>query len=249
MVLLSLQSTKRDIYLLPLYPLAAILAAHAAHRLAGAPSGEHTTHAVAGVGVFCALCTFAAPLLAHASFLPLDASDLDEIRDFAQGALPFALGAAGTLVLAGSLAAWSWAARPAAALRVMAIGFAAAWLIVGAAVVPSFDAWKSLRSAVAAGEAAAPGAPLAIGGSTDASPLWAFHRPRLLETNPFSYREAAGRLAAASPRILLIAKTKWWSERGKWAGKDVTVLDRATVVWERTIGGTGYVLLTNAPPP
>ena len=262
MVLLSLQSTKRDIYLLPLLPLAAILAAYAAHRLEGAFLGVQVTRIVAGVGGACALGAFAAPFLAHATFLPFDGPDRATVATLGKGAVPFALGAAGTLALIGSLACWAWSDRASSAVRALAIGIAAAWIVLVTAIVPAFDPWKSFRAAVAAADAAAPGAPLAIAGTKDASPLWAFHRDRLVETNPFSYEEAAERLAPAAPRILVLSKSKWWSERAKWTTwatpgtpkaverlRVVRELDRARVLWERTIGGTGYVLLTNPSAP
>jgi 4-amino-4-deoxy-L-arabinose transferase-like glycosyltransferase len=250
LVLLSVPTSKREVYVLQLLPCAAMLAAWTVHREARSRGGVHALRAVVAVLAAVAVGSFALPFVARADLLPARDTDRDVLATLAQGSVPFALGAVGALAAAGAAGAWALRSRPSGAVRAAAVAVAAAAVVVFHAVVPAFDPWKSFAWAAAEGERAAPGAPLASAGFADASVLWGFRRDRLLQLGNRHEAAAAELLAPGAPQRLLLAKAKHWREGiERAAPAQRAVLERARVLWERPIGGTRFVLVTNAPPP
>ena len=250
LVLLSIPASKREMYLLPLLPCAAMLAAWMVHRVAESRASSHAVRVVAVVLLAVALGAFATPILVRADALPRGNLDRDLLATLAQGAVPFALGAVGALCAAGAGSAWLLRRRPVGAVRAAAVTTAAAGLVAFLGVLPAFDPWKSFADAVAEGERVAPGAPLASAGFADASVLWAFRRDRLLQLGNRHVPAAASMLAHDAPPLLLLSKAKhWWEEIDRATPAHRAALSRARVVWRRAVGGTRYVLVTNALPP
>jgi 4-amino-4-deoxy-L-arabinose transferase-like glycosyltransferase len=249
LLLLSVPSSKRELYLLPLLPCASLLAAWVLHRAADSGAVRHSVRSVVGVFAGLAVGAFLTPILAGTSLLPVRDVDRPALASLTQGLVPFAFGGVGALLLVGAVATFLARARPVTAARAAGLSLGAAWLVIVLAVLPAFDRWKSFEGARAAGEAAAPGAPLASAGFADASILWGFHRDRLLQLGLRGEAEAARLLAPAAPTHLLLAKEKHWTRMlARAAPSDADLLRRARPVWRDAVGGVVYVLLTNAAP-
>lgn len=250
LVLLSVPSSKRELYLIPLLPCASLLAAWAVHRLPPSGALRHATRFVVGLLACMALGAFAAPFLVRAPWLPISAEAREVASVLSTGSAAFALGAVGAIAAAGAIAAYHLREKPAGGLRAAGVALAGAWMLIATAVVPAFDPWKSFSGAAEAAEQAAPGAPLAIVGTSDASSLWSFHRDRAAMLGAGGYIAAAKALAPGAAPILVFSKGAPWRGDSSALHPDArTLLQKARVVWEKSLGGTTYVLLTNPAPP
>ena len=246
LVLLSVPTSKRELYLVPLFPCAALLAAWALHRCTGPRAATHLVRGFVAVGAGLAVAAVAAPWVAPLLAARFDADDRPAVAHVGSAGVVTALAAATVLAAAGALAARRLRDRPAGAARATGLALAATGLVFATAVLPAFDRWKSFDAAAAAGAAARPDAALAIWGFSDRSVLWWFPHRRLEHLGVHTYDRAAAALAPDAPPVLVLAKAKNHRERVRRATPaDRAVLDRARVVWEGPVGGTTYVLLTN----
>jgi len=247
LLLLSLPTSKRELYLIPLFPCAAILGAYTLHRLVTPRAAVHLVRGFVVVGAGLALAAVAAPFVAPSMASRVDVDDRAAIASVGEPRVVFALVAAAVVAAAGALAAWRLRERPVGAARATGLAVGAAGLVFAIAVLPAFDRWKSFDAAAAAGAAARPDADLAIWGFSDRSVLWWFPHRRLDHLGVHTYAEAAAALAPDAPPRLVLAKAKNYRERTRRASPaERALLDGARVVWEGPVGGTSFVLLTNA---
>jgi 4-amino-4-deoxy-L-arabinose transferase-like glycosyltransferase len=251
LVLLSLASSKRETYLVPLLPCAAILSAHVLHRVGDA------RHATRGVGVAVVALAALAAAVAAAPFVapsvyPGDRYDVVTGHDLARTPVVVACAALALLLAGCAVASWRTRARPVRAARLTAAFAAAAALAGGAVFVPFFDPAGSFADAVPVARREAPGAPFHVARTSDPSSLWAFGFDRV-ESRVDDYPALARVLAPDAPRALILAKGSFWTKRPDAAqrtdaDRDVhAALDRVRVLWERRVSGTTWHLLTNAP--
>lgn len=246
---LSLPRSKRELYLVPLLAATAWLGAYGLHRGIGPRGRAHLARGLGVAGLVAAVLAVAVPLLVAADALPLGADERAAARAVRGGPATSALGAVALLAAVGGVVALRLRDRAVASARAVGVAVAAAWVVVATAVMPAFDPWKSFASAARAGERAAPQAPLAIWGFSDASVLWSFPHRGLSPLGTVAYREAARVLAPTAPPVLVLAKEKTWRERDRRASpEDRAVLDRARILWAQPVGGIRYLLLTNAAP-
>jgi 4-amino-4-deoxy-L-arabinose transferase-like glycosyltransferase len=248
LVLLSIPSTQRELYLIPLLPCAAILAAYAFHRVATDGAAGGLARWLVSFGAITAVAGFALPFVAAQGSLGLVGDDPTLAQVVADSGLAFATGAAAFLIAAGAAVAWRLRENASGAARATGVALAAAWIVVATAVLPAFDRWKSLASAADVAAREAPGLPLSIWGFSDASVLWSFPNRRLIRLGEIGYPEAAAALQSSATPALVLAREKVWRERGGRATvAENAVFDRARILWQRPVSGTSYLLLTNAP--
>lgn len=248
---LSVPTSKREVYLLPLLPMAAVLAAWALHRAAGPRATTHLVRGVVAVGAGLAVAALAAPAVLGPVAGHLDADDrpaLEAVRapGPTAGLVGAGLAAAAGAVAAARLGRRGGAGAAAGAARVGAVGVGAATLLFATAVLPAVDPWKSFDAAAAAGARARPDADVGIFGFSDLSVAWWFPGRRVEPLGVHAYDRVAQALAADARPVLVLAKAKAWRERRRRAAPaDRDALDRAEVLWEGPVGSTAYVLLTN----
>ena len=252
LVALSIPGSKRELYLIPLLPHAAILGAWAIHRgiapraLALAVRGPVLHHAQIGAGAF--LVPRVAPSLRPQS----GADDRVSGRTLAQGGVPFALGAVGVLCLCGAGAARLLAGRTEAVVRSAAVALGAAWVVAATAILPVFDPAKSMREAAAVALAQGPGVPLHIAGFSDTSMLWAFDPSGTRTVRQVTGPEQLARtLAPDAPKALVFAKAKHWEQAVDWAVEHhhewtLPTLRSVVLLWRGRLGNTVFTLHTNA---
>jgi 4-amino-4-deoxy-L-arabinose transferase-like glycosyltransferase len=271
MVLLSVPPPKRDVYLVPLLPHAAILGAWAVHR---GVLPALSALAVRGTAVLCTVIgvgAFALPFAAPAAWKS-DAGDRISGETLAHGDAVVGLVAFGALCVAGGVAAFAMRRRPVASTRVVAVALAGAWVVAAAAILPAFDPGKSLREPAAVAREKVPGAALYYGGFQDPWLLWAFDptgRRTATEVLGVETKEQAkawnGRATALSvrrmskilapdaPPAVLFTKSKHWDEALKEAdrmGPEARrALDAAEPLWQGRIGDAQYSLHGRAPRP
>jgi 4-amino-4-deoxy-L-arabinose transferase-like glycosyltransferase len=228
LLLLSLPASKRDVYLLPLLPALAVLAAYALHRSAAARRTTPALAVVAAALAAVALAAFAAPFLGRAVW-PGDAHDVVAGAALATGTTAFSLGAVGTLAAAGAYAAWSRRGDPVSAARGAGVAFLGAWLVLALAVLPVFDPAKSWRSAAEAA-AAHPDRPVVASRFRDAGLVWAM-RPRRVEGRDGTRAV----LGPDAPRTLAVYEDPAWR---RLEAKAPDLAATATTVWLRRVGRT-----------
>lgn len=242
LVALSIPTSKRELYLLPLLPCAALLAAYVLHRRAGPAVERHTHRGLLGLLAALGVAALLAPLVS--SFAPeVVAEGAAVLRE---PLVVAALLGCAAVCGAGALAVRRLRDRPVGAARVAGVSLGAAALVLTLAVLPAFDRFKTFEAPARAAHDARPGAPLAIWGFSDPSVAWWFRRERVARLGVHTFAEAADALRAGAPPTLVLAKTKTFAGRARRAAPEArAALDAARVVWEGQVGGTGYVVLTN----
>ena len=217
LVMLSCFATKREVYMIPLFPFFALAAAYAMHR--GTTPGwtihgtRLATGLAAGVGLSLLLAAFAAPIIERV--LP------DEHRVPAElmGWPAFAAYApAGLLFLVGAWRAFRVHREPLRVIRTlvpwMLIGFS--WLLL--ALLPRIDEFKTYgKAARIAEEQAGDGPVYNIGFGQAANLLWSLDR----ETTEELYDVATLRARLAASRSSVVAGAKWW-DRARAADPEAT---------------------------
>jgi 4-amino-4-deoxy-L-arabinose transferase-like glycosyltransferase len=228
LLLLSLPATKRDVYLLPLLPGLATLAAYALHRVGPGRRTGIALEAVAASLALVALAAFATPFLAPVLW-PGDAHDVVAGPALATAPTAFALGAFGTLAAAAALAAHLRRGDPVAAARGAGVALLAASLVLALAVLPVFDPAKSWRSAAEAARAW-PDRPVVMSRFRDAGLVWAM-RPRVVEARDGTRAV----LGPDAPEALVVFEDDAWR---RLAARDPALAASATTVWLRRVGRT-----------
>ena len=254
LVLLSVPTSKRELYLIPLLPCIAALAAFAMHRLEARRGVRASTRGIAAALALLALLAFAVPLLAMWN----PSADLFEVGGLAimaVGSYRVALLAAWALATAGAVGAFRLRDRPAGAARVAAVALAAVYVLASHLLLPALDPTKSFAEVAAVADREAPEAPFVIAGTSDVSALWNFKRDRAtVLAEGRVYAELAQLLTLRGrPVVLALVKGKLWEERAKrLVGPNdreiLEALNRARILWAKSVGGSSWYLLTNAGP-
>ncbi len=253
LVLLSVAASKRDVYLIPLLPMLAILAAWALHRMP--VRALKIPLAVAGgllalLAVGALVTQFAAP-----SLFPGDPHDVVAGNTFARGPMPLRLDLVGVLLAIGSAATFFRRHDPAAALNSAAVWLGFAWLAVALGILPAIDPAKTWNDATADARAGPPGVPVATLGFDDAGLTWAM-RPDVvgrLDDVPSERRPPGSQvellekaLAPGAKPILVVLDDKTWTEVVRLRP---SLEPRARTVFDRKVSGVRYRVLVPAPPP
>lgn len=249
LVALSIPGSKREIYLIPSLAAAAVLAAYALRRL-GIHRGARATPVVVAVVLAGAAFLLAAAPFARLTGLAPAGAVADALDALGRGRVAFGLGGAALLAGAGAWGAIALRSRPSEAAAAGGTAMGLVFVVLSLAVLPVFDAQKSLAPAAAAAERERPGAPLYMAGFTDPSVLWWFHRDRIGILGNAAYDATARVLDPQAPAAVVLVRGKFWRERASRAPEAArSVLDRAVVLWRGDVGDVAHVLLGNAPRP
>ena len=253
LVLLSVPGSKRELYLIPPLATACVLAAYALRRQELTFGARATpvlvTFVLAGAALVLAIVPFARHVHLGASLGFADDGPVAEVlAALGTGRMPFVLGGAALLAAAGAWGAFSLRARPADAVIAGGTALGLVWVVLAVSVLPVFDAQKTYAGAALVANRERPRAPLFEAGFTDPSALWWFRRDRIGMLGNEGYAATARVLDPDAPPALVLVKGKFWRERAVHAKPDdVSVLDRAVVLWRDAVGGGEFLLLGNAP--
>lgn len=249
LVLLSIPTSKRELYLIPTLAPAAILAAWGLHRVRSGWFDVHLPRLLAGLGFLGALGAFAVPF-ARLVVSPTSEPVVAALAVLSSSRVVSALGGVAVLSLGAGLLCARARGRPAAAARTVGIALGAAWIVVSGAILPAFDGQKSfapLGSVVARQPAERP---LLSAGFSDTSFLWGVPRDRVevLGLAPGVHAEAARRLAPGAPPILLVVRTRFRDDALHLLdGAPAAAWREAVVLWDGLVGEHRHLLLTNGP--
>jgi 4-amino-4-deoxy-L-arabinose transferase-like glycosyltransferase len=248
LLLLSVPATKREVYLIPLLPMLAILGAWALHRAPREAPARICVWAgialLAGVGVGAPLAPVAGRWLWKGG--PDDAFDGASLGE---GALPLCFAAVGAVALAGAVLALRRRGDAVAAIRAAGTALGATFVTAAFAVLPAFDRTKTWEEAVGPVRRAAAGAPLFAVGFNDASLAWGFRPdvvPRLAPDPDDAPRVLDGLFAAGAPRAAAAVRSGSWE---KALAEVPSLRERTRVVWRRRVGPKVYVVVVPAGSP
>lgn len=247
LVLLTVFATKRELYMIPAFPFAAMLGAYAIHHGVAPRLQRYGRVLVVGCLAGMALVTAAAPWAI---------GWVGETRGIEGLEGPDVLGAlvaaaVGVGLAAAAVLTWRMRRRPVAAVRLGAV-----FLLVGGALfhvlfLPLVDPVKSFARVARAAEAASQGGPILYAGfGQGPSLLWS------LDRNQVEYveggEELAARLAPDADRVALVVPTRYWDHIVAEARTAVparyALFERVSVMWSGTVGHRHLLVLANAPP-
>jgi 4-amino-4-deoxy-L-arabinose transferase-like glycosyltransferase len=252
LVLLSVPASKRDVYLLPLLPFVALLAAWTLHRrepragLASRGTWASAVLAVLAAGAVAAPVAAGPVADAYARGGPEAQAAAEGVRVLQRSAVVFALGAVALLCASGALAAARLRRHRFAGVRAAAVALGAAWVVVATAVLPAFDGTKTHEAPAALARREAPGRALTIAGFSDRSVLW-WYGPRDLRKEDDAESLASLLAPDAAPALVLAKGSHWRDLLERGAPAAVRTLSEARVLATPTVGGTPFVLVENAP--
>lgn len=249
LVLLSIPTSKRELYLIPTLAPAAILAAWGLHRLDGGWYRVHLPRIFAALGFLGAAAAIAVPFARLALSLSNEAVAAALVV-ISSPRVVSALGGVAVLSLGAGLLCARARGRPVEAARAVATALGACWIVVACAILPAFDAQKSFAplGAVVARQPAE--RPLLSAGFTDTSFLWGVPRDRVevIGIAEGSHAEAARRLAPGAPPILLVIRARFRDDALRLLeGAPAAAWRDAVVLWDGLVGEHRHLLLTNAP--
>ena len=235
LLLLSVPTSKRELYLIPPLAAAALLAAHAFHAGPAGPARRVARAVSLALGLLAVACVVAPFVAARA--VPREPLAAASGEDLARG-LPVVGWILAAVALAASEVASSRAASSAVAARRAAAGLAAGAAIVLLLVLPAYDPAKSTREVARVVNAQPRDVGFAVAGTSDLTALWNVDRARAdrLDVDALPAALTPG----APPRVVLL-KGKTWDEALE--GPRGTALRRARVLWRGAVGGTPWVLV------
>jgi 4-amino-4-deoxy-L-arabinose transferase len=245
LLLLSIAASKRDVYLIPLLPGLALLAAWVLHRMPEAwVSRRVGVYLAAGLGLL-ALLAFAAPLVLP-RVLPDGPQEALDPALLARGRAPWVLVGAGLLALAGAVLSYRRRAAPVAASRAGGVALGLAWVWLAVLFLPLLDDATTWASGIPRVRKAAEGRRLVLVGAPDALLVWEL-RPDVIEMLPVGndvVPETLDRLyAEGAPPVVALLDFKLWEA----ARRRVPSLEsRATVLWARTVSHRSWAALVPA---
>jgi 4-amino-4-deoxy-L-arabinose transferase-like glycosyltransferase len=247
LLLLSLAVSKRDVYVIMLLPMLAILGAYAIHHEGPERLRRWTAVWFGLVLLGIALVCAGAPAFARLFWKP-DAWQDTSGAAFAQGFLPFLFGALAVAAAAGAIATFRRRDRIGAAARTSGVVLGAVWVAAAVGVTPSIEPSKTWNAAVPLLRSTAAGQQVVMLGFSDGALVWAL-RPentRHVSSEPHDVaarlRELAGE---APPARAVVLETKTWRIVQEHA-PDVAALWRT--LWGRRVGMKVYTVLTPAGP-
>ena len=256
LLLLSIATSKRELYLIPLLPCASMLGAYALHRLAALRLARPLPYLAVAATAATGLAAIAAPVLAPRLY---PASRVEPVAGpaLAAGVPAVALVVVGIGCLVAAALAWRRRADAVAATRVSALVLGGAWALAAVFVLPVLDGTKTWDAAVAPVRAEARGARVVAVGFNDASLAWAL-RPdevRRLAPDPADAPAVLDALFAPGAERVLAAIKSPDLARAKAAIPSLE--SRARVLWERRVGPWVFSILAPrevaagdlAPPP
>lgn len=242
LILLSLAASKRDVYLIPLLPCLALLAAYVLHRHPGSRPARDSASwfplCLAGI----ALAALAAPLaLPH--LLPKGPGEAVFAEDVQGGRAPYVFVAIGLGLAVAAVLAFRRRRTPSAAARTTGLALGGAWVACALWLLPVLDDVSTWKAALAPLRAAAVDARLVQLGAPDALLVWAI-RPaevELLAADTSTIPQTLDELyAEGAPRAVTILDVKYW-EAAQAAIPSLAT--RAEVLWSRRVSHRRWTVL------
>lgn len=236
LVVLSLFATKRELYMLPAFPFAAILVAYAVHR-GVAPRVQRWGRWVATAGLGAVALGIAA-----APWAVPWAAEQREIVGIRWPDLGTALSAvlAGMALAALTRQAYRMRERPVLFVHGVAVCVLLAGAYLHVALLPIVDPVKSFAHAAAAVEEASGGGPIVHAGfGQGPNLLWSLDREHIEEVKD---AEALTR-ALGGTRGALLAEEGWWLRAAAELGDAFP----GTRTWAGTVGHKRFVVIASRP--
>jgi 4-amino-4-deoxy-L-arabinose transferase-like glycosyltransferase len=252
LLVMTLVRTKRDVYLIPGVPFAALAAAWALHRGLWPRSARAATFVLAVACASMAVGLLVLPFLERYLVNP-ESTAYREVLDPLRW-IPLVPAAA--LMALAAVSAWRHVAEPAVAVRRAAVPWLAAFVLVVVGHLPAIDRFESWQPVGRAAEEAAGAGPIAFAGWYQGpNLLWALERERVAPFPEADDPNLASALAAFlgpdRPRAALVTTTKWWDRVKARAAAEPAVAATVGSVRETYRDQTGQrvlVVLTNAAP-
>jgi len=237
-VFLSLIATKREVYMVPLFPFTAMAAAYALHRGTTPALARWGTRLAVGLSAGIAVLLLAAPFVARAL-----ADAHPRIPDEVMGGSAFAVFA--PAAAAFLLAAWAGVSArqdPARVVRRMTPLMLTGLTFLVLVFLPRLDTMKSYAPAATAAETWAEGGPVYNAGfGQGPNLLWSLDRKHTEALLGIDDLRAA--LAADRPHAAVVAAAKWWDRlREQDPAATVGILE----VWRDEKRHRGLVVLTQS---
>jgi 4-amino-4-deoxy-L-arabinose transferase-like glycosyltransferase len=248
LVLLSFPATKREVYLVPLLPCVAALAAWGVHRVPAHPlvraSAGLATALLAGVGLGAPVVPFVAGRVWPGG--PHDDFDGGSLRE---GAIAAGLVAVGVVAAVGAVWAFSRRRDAFASVRAAGTALGAVFVVCALLVLPAFDRAKSWEEAVGKVREALPGAPTVAVGFNDSALPWAF-RPgvvRRLAPDPDDAPRVLDALfAPGAPPVAAAVRIGAWD---KATEAFPSLRERTRTVFARRVGPKVHVVVVPKAVP
>ena len=242
LLLLSLAVSKRDVYLIPLLPCFALLAAYALHRRPAARTERRSAVWFAVCAAGLGVAALAAPLVIP-HLLPEGPLEVVRPEQFTTGLVPWVLIAIGLALLGGAALAWRWRSTPVASARILGLVLGSAWIACALFLLPVFDDVKTWSSAVPTLQKEAQGARLVQLGAPCAALVWAI-RPAEVELPSVAYEDIPARVdalyAPGAPPVVTILQVKYWDQA---QAQHPALSQRASVLWSRRAGHRLWIAL------
>lgn len=249
LVLLSIPTSKRELYLIPTLAPAAILAAWSLHRVSGGWNRVHLPRVFATLGFVGAAAAIAVPF-ARLAISPSSEAVAAALGVVSSPRVVSALGGVAVLALGAGLLCAKARGRPVEAARTVATALGAGWIVVATTILPAFDVQKSFAPLGAVVARQSVEMPLLSAGFTDTSFLWGVPRDRVevLGIAEGVHAEAARRLAPGAPPILLVIRARFRDDALRLLdGAPAAAWRDAVVLWDGLVGEHRHLLLSNAP--